>query len=334
MNYTPHEFANIFPMMTAEEHAGLVENIRQHGFDSSLPVILFQDKILDGRNRFKACNELGITPPFKQFEGDSQAALDYVMRTNLERRQLNSGQKAFVGLEYERCFAEVLKEKERERKTTVARLPQSTEIPTIAQRAFAAREIEEREREREYAIKMERRNNPEYGLKARDHAANAVGCGARYISDAKKIQAESPEIAEKVKSGKINMQEAKKELKAEMQEKKAAIEEIPERERRLIELVKEGFAVVANLENDAHLLSYARKNNLLVMIDRTSDWGNPFLLDKDGGRDEVISAYENHYLPHKPSLLKQIDSLKGKVLGCHCAPLPCHGDCLTRLVNG
>jgi hypothetical protein len=48
----------------------------------------------------------------------------------------------------------------------------------------------------------------------------------------------------------------------------------------------------------------------------------------DGDRDTVIRNYADHYLPHKPSLLAKLPELRGKALGCWCAPEPCHGDVL------
>ena len=62
-----------------------------------------------------------------------------------------------------------------------------------------------------------------------------------------------------------------------------------------------------------------------------SIWHNPFSA-KQYGRDECINKYE-HYIRSKPELLNQLKTLRGKVLGCWCHPLKCHGDVLARLVN-
>jgi hypothetical protein len=64
-----------------------------------------------------------------------------------------------------------------------------------------------------------------------------------------------------------------------------------------------------------------------VYIGRPSKWGNPFSIGKDGTREEVIGKYRD-YLIHHPTLYGELSTLKGKVLGCWCAPLPCHGDVL------
>ncbi len=69
-----------------------------------------------------------------------------------------------------------------------------------------------------------------------------------------------------------------------------------------------------------------------VYIGRPSKWGNPFVIGKDGSRTEVIKKYAG-WIKTKPELLASLEELRGKTLGCWCAPLPCHGDVLTKLAN-
>lgn len=102
-----------------------------------------------------------------------------------------------------------------------------------------------------------------------------------------------------------------------------------EKERR--ELIRNEYAVVANLKTDERLIRWAQFENKLVKIDRTSDWGNPFVMPGDGDRDIVCDSYAV-YLSLKPSLLKKVPELKGKVLACWCYPERCHGDHIARLV--
>lgn len=63
-----------------------------------------------------------------------------------------------------------------------------------------------------------------------------------------------------------------------------------------------------------------------------SKWGNPFLIGKDGTRSEVIEKYRV-WIQTQPELMEDIKSLRGKVLGCHCKPLGCHGDVLAELAD-
>ena len=65
---------------------------------------------------------------------------------------------------------------------------------------------------------------------------------------------------------------------------------------------------------------------------KASIWGNPFVLGKDGSRDDVMAKYRAWLLAN-PALLEKLPDLKGKVLGCWCAPEACHGDILAELAN-
>lgn len=78
----------------------------------------------------------------------------------------------------------------------------------------------------------------------------------------------------------------------------------------------------------ARIWAWAERNGRAVRIDRRTDWGNPFILGEDGDRAEVIARFAEHYLPYKPGLLAALPELKGKILGCWCAPLACHGHVL------
>lgn len=90
-----------------------------------------------------------------------------------------------------------------------------------------------------------------------------------------------------------------------------------------------GHTIVVSLRGPhARLIAWAETRDLYIRIDRRTDWGNPFELPGDGDRAAVIAAYADHYLPHKPSLLHRLPELKGRALGCWCAPEPCHGDVL------
>lgn len=89
-----HEYANLFPMMTPQENSALVADMRENGYDKTAPIILYQGKILDGRNRYSAAQELGINAPFVNYDGDDP--LGFVIRHNLTRRHLNETQRAGV----------------------------------------------------------------------------------------------------------------------------------------------------------------------------------------------------------------------------------------------
>ena len=69
-----------------------------------------------------------------------------------------------------------------------------------------------------------------------------------------------------------------------------------------------------------------------VYVGRPSKWGNPFVVGRDGTREEVIALYEANLLAD-PFLMSQLDELRGRDLVCWCAPLSCHADVLLRLAT-
>jgi hypothetical protein len=69
-----------------------------------------------------------------------------------------------------------------------------------------------------------------------------------------------------------------------------------------------------------------------VYIGRKSIYGNPFTIGKDGDRREVLIKFRK-YLDDNVKLLRVIKMLKGKRLGCHCAPLDCHGDIIAETIE-
>ena len=80
------------------------------------------------------------------------------------------------------------------------------------------------------------------------------------------------------------------------------------------------------------LVVHHRRAEHEVYIGRPSKWGNPFVVSRDGTRAEVIEKYEK-WIKTQPHLMAALPELKGKVLGCWCAPRACHGDVLVRLAD-
>lgn len=69
-----------------------------------------------------------------------------------------------------------------------------------------------------------------------------------------------------------------------------------------------------------------------VYIGRPSKWGNPFVIGRDGNRDEVVAKYRA-WIQTQPELLAAVGELRGKTLVCFCHPRLCHGGVLADLAN-
>ena len=297
-----HKF-NIFPEAKPEDFTRLLDDIRQNGFDTKQPVTLYQGEVLDGWNRQRACDELGVNPSYTTFSGTDADAIAFVMRTN-KRRNLNSGQWACIAAEADDLLAAIREQVEKEKAARVSASRQNEVTQKIAEPA-------QPRQERETATK----------------AAELFNTNRTYVNQAVKMKEKAPEVFEKVKAGKMTMQDATKAVRA-----------IPtdpwqddETERR--RLVEKGIAVVANAQRDKNLIQWAEKNGKAARVDRGTAFGNPFILPDDGDRDFVCDAYRDHYLPHKQSIRRSIPQLRGKVLICHCYPQRCHAETLAEMAN-
>ncbi len=87
-----HPYSRLFPLMEGCELAGLVADIQENGL--RVPIVLLGNRILDGRNRYRACMEAGIRPVFEQYTGDDP--LGNVLSANLHRRHLTESQRGMV----------------------------------------------------------------------------------------------------------------------------------------------------------------------------------------------------------------------------------------------
>jgi hypothetical protein len=82
-------------------------------------------------------------------------------------------------------------------------------------------------------------------------------------------------------------------------------------------------------------LRHIRFHSEVPPIDRSTIFGNPFLIEKDGTREEVIAKYRIWFYKklEDPKFRQAVKSLRGKTLACWCSPLPCHGDIILEYLN-
>jgi hypothetical protein len=93
-----HPVANIFPLMEGREFEALVEDIRTNGLME--PITTYQGKIIDGRNRYRACIEAEVKPRFIEFDG-CVPLINFILSLNLHRRHLDEGQRGIVAAKVE-----------------------------------------------------------------------------------------------------------------------------------------------------------------------------------------------------------------------------------------
>jgi N6-adenosine-specific RNA methylase IME4 len=93
MEYQFHPAANVFPLSEGDEFVRLVESMRTHGYDPDHPIVLFEDEILDGRNRYRAAQEAGVGPVFTRWSNGGNP-FKFAWKENAARRHLDPGQLA------------------------------------------------------------------------------------------------------------------------------------------------------------------------------------------------------------------------------------------------
>jgi hypothetical protein len=314
-----HEAANIFPLMDQAGVDALAADIAENGLQH--PIEIYDNKILDGRNRWVACTIAEVDADIVDVTRDVDDPIAYVLSLNLHRRHLDETQRAMVGARVKDQYAKQAKERQGTR----------TDI---------------------------KENFPECNGQSRDHAGDAVGVSGKSVDAAEKVLTNgSKQLQQLCDAGKVSVsaaarvaelpkskqneviQSAKGSVKKAVADAAKQVTRLKHEdddwstsERNRKKQVESGKTVIANKKTDFRLIAWADKNGLAVDVGRGTIWGNPFLLDEDGTRDEVCDKFATYY-KMKPSLQKRIKTLKGKVLLCWCHPARCHAEELRRLAK-
>jgi protein gp37 len=187
--YEVHAFADAFPLIDGEEFGELVRDIKRNGLRE--PIILNHDRtvLVDGRNRWRACEEAGSDPVFETLPEryTEPMILDLIVSKNMARRQLNPGQRALMALEYERFYSEATKVGRPIGNPAQLEVTESKEIVADLRPFPEARE-----------------------RKSSERAAKVVGASGRAVQQAKAVQRDAPDLAAKVRTGEIALDAADK----------------------------------------------------------------------------------------------------------------------------
>lgn len=179
-----HSYAKYFPVMEGDEFDQLVQDIRERGLRE--PIVTFEDAILDGRNRYRACLKAGVEPTFKPYlqNGSPLGALHYVVSMNVRRRHLNETQKGIIA-------QDMLPEFEKE---AAVRVPKARPGKQGFERARLSAAGQEKGRSAE-------------------HAARMFGIGPRTVQRVTRVAKEAPELLPKMRSGELSAEAAEHEVR-------------------------------------------------------------------------------------------------------------------------
>ncbi len=166
-----HPATEIFPLLGDVALGELAEDIKAHGLRQ--PIWTHKGKVLDGRNRWRACLMAGVDPGARTAEWEGKDPVAFVISQNLKRRHLDASQLAMVAVKIAELY---------EAEAKVGRPKNGVNLDPVRKRS---------------AVK----------------AAEAVGVSNGYVKQAKAIEKASPELAEEVKAGKKSIPEAQRELR-------------------------------------------------------------------------------------------------------------------------
>jgi hypothetical protein len=182
-----HPISNIFPLLEGEDFETLKQDIATNGLIE--PIWLHPDgRIIDGRNRWRACTDTNTNADFRTYTGDlfTSALISFVFSLNKERRHLTSSQLAACVVKAGELLAQLEDEaKGRQSKQAVTNSPFTSNVETIPHSSKG---------------------------KSRDQAAALFGTNGRYVQDAKALAKDEPELFEQVASGQLTIPKAKQQL--------------------------------------------------------------------------------------------------------------------------
>lgn len=174
MTLQAHPVADLFPLLGEDELAELAADIRANGLHEPITLDV-ERRILDGRNRYRACLIADVEPRTTVYRGDDP--IGFAVSMNLRRRHLSVGQKAMLALRLEPMYAA-------EASARVGGRPRGDEPkPRADPREVKARRSDER-------------------------AAKAVGTKGRNVAAAKRVSEKAPDLAAKVEADELALDRA------------------------------------------------------------------------------------------------------------------------------
>ncbi len=194
-----HELADAFPLTEGKEFENIKKSIMESG--QQVPVIMHNGVLLDGRNRWRACLELGITVTAVGWNGSGNQD-ELIITLNLHRRHMTASQRAALAVKL---------------------------LPALEQQAA----------ERRGARNDIREKIPLCG-KAVDLAGAKVGVSGKYVIKAQKIFDTSMDTYMKLLNGKLTISQALKEIESQaepLSQSPSPRETLLEALRKIIKLV-------------------------------------------------------------------------------------------------
>jgi hypothetical protein len=240
--------------MSAEEFNRLKEDIKTNKFDHKYPIMLYENAILDGWNRYRACEELNITPFFDQFDGTGEEAMAFVMRSN-KRRNLTDERLTALALQSDDMMKAIQKQVEEGRREKLHGNDNASKEKTTTLNSDSSISKDKNENTTDAKI------------------AEAIGVKRNQVEKIKKLKKENPVAFEQVAAGKtttrkLNAEKKEKLLKDTTPVLTMSADKFPDQQSEIIDTEEN-----ANVENkntaielsDAEILKLVRLAKNKVM---------------------------------------------------------------------
>ena len=265
-------FSELVPEMTTHEYDDLVNSIRKQGVRQ--PIHILSDKtVLDGRHRVRACKEIGINEiQALLHELDVTKAVEFVVDTAVERRNLTSAQKIDIVLRSEELIRE-LEDEARHRMNSGAKLTPGSLEPRVG--------------------------------KVNERIGEMTGTSKATVTRMKRVKRESPELYDDVIKGEKSIRRAYDELPSvqqpkpkpkEPKEPKSPIPYVNPNEEQYQNISREDSEKSIAYENlifnlrQLDMYIEGNKNRLTVAI-RKAYQENPDLLKKSVSNMEMLTKF-------------------------------------------
>ena len=177
--YEIHPIAEIFPPLEKSDLDELAKDIVENGLKN--PIVLHENQILDGRNRYQACEPAGVAPQFVEWNGTG-SPLSFAVSQNLHRRHLSTSQRAAIAADLISQFEQEAKQRQREHGHTA---PGKNHLETIVPECSDGKSTEK--------------------------AGKLLNVSGKSVARAKQLKTIAPELHAEVKAGKQTLNAALKE---------------------------------------------------------------------------------------------------------------------------
>ena len=189
-----HPAALLFPMLPENELQELADDIKAKGLLK--PILTLDGKILDGRNRLKACEMAGVEPRFDKADLNGSYAAEFVVSMNIRRRHLDVGQRTAIGVDMLPLLQEEAEQRRREgerRGGLTAGNGRPSSSPPHAADSYNPHKVQG---------------------EARQIAAKTVQVGKTKIQEAAAVKKADPNEFERIRRGEVSVNAAYKKVMA------------------------------------------------------------------------------------------------------------------------